>query len=85
MIRMGEFNTYVCMSFLGTIGKMFKLSGLENILIESGVVAGGSMNCVMNGHMYNQSIRSHKILYEALGQLQLEIFLVNANEKLRNR
>lgn len=82
VIRMGEFHT--CMTFLGTIGKMFKHAGLEDLLIESGTVAGGSINGVMNGHMYNRSIRSHKILYEALSRMQLDFFLATVDDAVRN-
>lgn len=73
VLRMGEFHT--CMAFLGTIGKLYKLSGFEDILVESEVLAGGSANGVLSGHMYNRSLRCHKLLYEALGRLQIEAFL----------
>lgn len=72
-LRLGEFHT--CMAFLGSIGKLYKHSGIEDILMESDVLAGGSVNGVISGHMYNRSVRCHKILYEALSRLQLQAFL----------
>ena len=72
VLRTGEFHT--CMCFLSVIGKRFAMSGLEDILVESGTIAGGSMKGVISGHMYNRSIRAHKLLFEALGRLQLEAF-----------
>lgn len=78
VLRMGEFHT--CMSFMGAIGKMFKLSGMEDILVEAGVVAEGSVSGVLSGHNYNRAIRAHKILYEALARLQLQCFLETLDE-----
>lgn len=73
VLRLGEFHTIMC--FLSVIGKRFAMSGLEDILVESETVAAGSIRGVLNGHMYNRSIRSHKLLFEALGRLQLEAFI----------
>ncbi|XP_067931037.1 uncharacterized protein [Watersipora subatra] len=78
VVRLGEFHTM--MTFMGVIGKRFQLSGLEDILIESGVVAPGSIKGVSSGHMYNRAIRSHKLLFEALGRLQLANFLDSLDE-----
>ena len=62
VVRMGEFHT--CMAFMGAIGNMFKLSGLEDTLKESEVVAQGSMSGVISGQNYNRAIRAHKITCE---------------------
>lgn len=75
VIRLGEFHT--AMSFLGILGKRYRMSGLEDILVEAGVVAQGSMNGVLSGHMYNRSLRAHKLMFEALARLQLEDFIDN--------
>ncbi|XP_048113517.1 uncharacterized protein LOC125303684 [Alosa alosa] len=48
VIRLGEFHT--CMSYLSILGKRFGAAGLQDILIESEVVAPGSINGVINGH-----------------------------------
>lgn len=71
--RLGEFHT--AMTFLACIGKRFEQSGLEDILIESSVIAHGSMKGVMSGHMYNRSVRAHKLLYESLARLQVAEFI----------
>lgn len=51
------------------------LHGFEDILIESEVVAPGSMKSVSAGSMVNRSVRAHKLLYEALIRLQIQEFL----------
>jgi len=79
IIRLGEFHTV--MMFLGVIGKRFRDAGLEDVMIESGIVASGSMNGVMNGHHYNRSMRSHKIVAEALQKLRFEAFLQTCTEE----
>lgn len=81
IVRLGEFHTV--MSFLAVLGKRFSCSGLEDILVESGVVALGSMNTVLNGHMYNRAIMAHKLLYEALGRLQVSEFLDTLDDTVR--
>ena len=73
VLRLGKFHT--CMAFMGAIGKMYRLSGLEDILVEGGVVAQGSIAGVMGGHNYYRSLRAHKIMYEALSILLLQKFI----------
>ncbi|CAL1293796.1 unnamed protein product [Larinioides sclopetarius] len=73
ILRLGEFHTL--MSFLAIIGKRFRDAGLEDIFIESGLVAQNSLNGVMNGNHYNRSIRAHKIMAEALETLRWQSFI----------
>ena len=63
------------MACLGTIGKRFQDSGLEDILIEADIVAPGSINGILNGHHYNRSIRANKMMYEVLVRLRWKAFL----------
>lgn len=83
LIRLGEFHTI--MSFLAAMGKRFEKSGLEDLLVESEVVAVGSLKGVMNGHMYNRAMRAHKILFEALGILQWKEFLATCSDEQREQ
>ena len=43
-------------------------------MIESELVAIGSMNGVLTGKQYNRCIRAHKAMYEALQRLRLDAF-----------
>ena len=73
VIRLGEFHT--CMSYLGILGKRFGDAGLQDILIESEVVAPGSIHGVISGHQYNRSIRAHKLIYECPQRARVNTFL----------
>ena len=59
VLRMGTFHM-VC-AFLAAIGKRFSGAGLEDVLIESGIVATGSVSGVLQGKHYNRAIRTHKV------------------------
>ncbi len=69
------------MTTLACVGKRFGDAGLQDIPIESEVVASGSIYGVINGHHYNQSIRSHKLLSEALQKLSLQSFSDSLSEE----
>ena len=55
---MGTFHT-MC-NVLGKIGKRFQDAGLRDLCIESGIIAEGSVNSVMDGRAYNRGIKTHK-------------------------
>ncbi|KAJ8048474.1 hypothetical protein HOLleu_00803 [Holothuria leucospilota] len=64
VMRLGEFHT--SMAYMACIGSRFGDAGLRDVLIESGVVAQGSIKGVLSGHHYNRSVRTHKLLFDAL-------------------
>jgi hypothetical protein len=82
VLRLGEFHVIMC--FLGIIGKRFQDGGLRDILIESNIVAEGSINGVLSGKHYNRSIRSMKIVYEAIYRLVITAFLDFMSDDERN-
>ena len=47
---------YMVMMYLGIIGKRFKDAGLRDILIQSQVLAEGSVDKALAGKMYNHSV-----------------------------
>ena len=67
VLRVGAFHT--AMTFMAVIGKHFADAGLASLMVESGVLASGSVLAVLNGKHYNRGIRIHKIAMEALQQL----------------
>ena len=78
VVRLGEF--HAAMSFLSVIGKRFGEAGLKDIVIESGIVAEGSINGVLSGHHYNRSINTMKVMYEAMERLRISSFLESQSE-----
>ena len=79
VLRLGAFHT--AMTILACIGTRFRDAGLEDILIESEVLAGGSVNGVMTGRQYNRSIRCHKLMAEALHRMRWKTFLESLPEE----
>jgi len=59
---------------MGALGKMVAGSGFEDILIEAGVCASGSINQVMSGAHYNRAIRVHQYMADAVERLLLTSF-----------
>ena len=57
---------HIIRAFLSIIGKRFQGAGLDDLLVESGVVSNGSIAGVMAGKHYNRAVYAHKITYEAL-------------------
>ena len=49
-------------------------SGSEEVVVESGICAGGSIDEVMAGRHYNHALRVHKLFYEALERLLFSVF-----------
>ncbi|KAG8187105.1 hypothetical protein JTE90_004851 [Oedothorax gibbosus] len=78
VMRLGEF--HIVMSFLGLLGKRFKDAGLASIMVESGIVAEGSVSGVLNGKHYNRSIRCYKTMFEALTCLLWTDFIDASSE-----
>eukprot|EP00057_Strongylocentrotus_purpuratus_P019489 XP_011673963.1 PREDICTED: uncharacterized protein LOC105442958 [Strongylocentrotus purpuratus] len=79
VIRMGEFHT--AMAYLACIGKRFGDAGFQDIVIESEVVAAGSLRGVISGHHYNRSLRTHKLVCEALHRLCWQAFFDTLSEE----
>ena len=67
LLRIDVFHT-IC-TFFSVIGKCFQDTGLRDVIIESGVIAEGSIFGVLEGRTYNRAIRFHKLMYESLNRL----------------
>ena len=65
------------MMYLGVTGKRYKDAGVEDVLIQSEVIAEGSVDRALAGEMYNRSNRSNKLMYEALNRLLLDKMVEN--------
>ena len=73
VILMGTFD--IALNFLAIIGKKYLNSGLEDLLIESGVYAAGATSVLMKGKSYNRGVRAHKLCMEAFFRLMWPEFV----------
>ena len=73
IIRMGGF--HIALNYLALLGKKNAPAGLADLLIESGVCAGGTTSVLMLGKSYNRGIRAHKLSMETLFRLLWQAFL----------
>ena len=72
IIRMGGF--HIALNFLSAIGKKFQESGIEDLLMESGLYGSSSTVALLKGKTYNRGVRAHKLIMEALLRLQWKAF-----------
>ena len=77
VILMGTFHT--CCAYLKAIGKKMSGSGLEDILLESGIATTGSINSVMAGKNYECGLVCHKAVVEYLERSMYQKFLKEDN------
>lgn len=72
-INLGAFHTQ--MAFFKAIGKYIDSSGLIEILVEAGSLAGGSMNSFLDSKHFNRCKRLHPLASSALQILHFEQYL----------
>ena len=73
ILRLGGF--HVALNFLSIIGKKYQGSGLDDLLIESGVYAAGTTSALLAGRSYNRGVRAHKLCFEAFFRQLWNAFL----------
>ena len=59
---------------MGALGKKMRCSGFEEVLIESAICASGLIEQVLTGEHYNRALRVHKVVYEALERILLQVY-----------
>ena len=60
--------------YLGIFGKRFGDGGLRDILVQSEILSEGSVDRALCGKMYNRSVRSIKVVFEALSRILINEF-----------
>ena len=71
-LRMGGFHA-ACI-FLCVIGKSCADSGLKDIIVESALVGEDSAQQVLKGKHYNNAMRVHMFVAEAISRIRLYAF-----------
>ena len=73
VIKMGGF--HIALNYLSLLGKMYSDTGLEDLLIESGVYVSGTTSALMTGKQYNPGVRAHKLTLEGMFRLKWREFV----------
>ena len=60
------------MVFMNILNKCFGDAGLRDALVQSSIVAEGTVDSAVHGESYNRNIQLYKIYYEALNRLLLK-------------
>ena len=69
ILRLGGFHTVL--NFMAVIGKRYEDSGLEDLLIESGLYGSNTVKRIVEGKVYSKGIRAMKQVTEALSRVRL--------------
>ena len=72
IILIGTF--HIECAFMKMLGKKMKGSGLQDILLEAGLISSGSVAGVLTGKHYDRAIYCHKVMLEALEGLLIDEF-----------
>ena len=72
-IMMGSFHIFIC--FFRAVGKLIEESGLPELLVDSGVLAPGSLHSFLECKNYNRCRRLHPMLALALEILHFRRFV----------
>jgi len=51
LIRLGGF--HITLNFLAVLGKRYQISGIKDVLVESGAYGPGTVTSLMKGKSYN--------------------------------
>jgi hypothetical protein len=78
-VRLGGFPALSC--FISSIGKLWGDGGLSDLLVDSNVYAGATVNQMLDGKQFHRAVRGLTLVYEALNQLLISSFLKWCEEK----
>ena len=70
VLMMGMF--HMIMTYMHVLYKRFGSAGLKDALIQSAVVAEGSVEMALRGKCYNRGVRLYKLFYESLQRLVID-------------
>ena len=79
IVLIGTFHL-VC-AYLKMVGKKMDGSGLSDILLESGLIASGSLQGVISGKNYDRAMHCHKTMLECMERLLLEQYMAHQDEQ----
>ena len=70
--------------YMGISNKRFSDAGLKEALIQSSIIAEGSINSALRGKCYNRGVRLYKTAYESLLRLVLLEVMTDLSPEIEN-
>jgi hypothetical protein len=67
ILRLGGFHTLSC--FIASIDKLWADGGLRDLMVDSGVYTGCTVDQMLSGKQFNRAVRGLVLVYEALMSL----------------
>jgi hypothetical protein len=61
--------------YVGALGKMMEGSGCEEVILQAGICASGSIAQDMDGKHFNRAMRVHTLMLDAVQRLLLSAFM----------
>jgi hypothetical protein len=77
-VHLGAFHIRPMCCYLGALGTFMAGSGFEEIILQAGVCASGSIAQVMSGKHFNRAMRVHVLMLDAVQRLLLDKFLLHS-------
>jgi len=71
-IRIGGF--HIALNFLSVICKQFKESGVQELLLKSGLYGNATVAALFNGKSCNRGVCAYKLIMEVLLRMQRKAF-----------
>lgn len=81
-IHLGDF--YIMLAYFKGVGKFIDGCGLSHIMIESQLLASGSVNGFISGKHFNRCKRLHPLVALGLQMLQVEQFVIEYDIEISN-
>ena len=75
---------HLLMMYTGILNKRFSVSGLKDALIQSSIIAEGSIDSALRGKCYNRGVRLYKTAYESLLCLVLLEVMTDLSPEIEN-
>ena len=75
---------HLLMMYIGTLNKQFSDAKLKDALIQSSIIAEGSIDSALRGKCYNRCVRLYKTAYECLLHLVLLEVMTDLSPEIEN-
>ena len=79
MLMMGMF--HMLMMFKHTLSKRFSAAALRDLVIQSGIIAEGSVDKALSGKMYTRGVWLYKLAYEAITRKLLDGIVITGSKQ----